>query len=64
MDKRQFVRDRRKDLKLAKRGIYGVQRGCAMNSVYGDYTNPMEMAVCDAKDALGRIDEITKRIAQ
>lgn len=62
--KRDFVRERRKHLKIIKRHIDGIRCGCAMPEIYGEDVRAMLSAVTDMNDAIRRIDEITKRLAK
>ncbi len=62
--KREFVRSRRKYLKLAKKAIADIRCGCAIKDIYGKYTNAMMSAVTDIRDGLRRIDEITKKLTK
>lgn len=61
--KREFVRNRRKSLKIAKKAVDDLSRGCAINAIYGKRTNQMMSAITNINDAIRCIDEITKKIA-
>lgn len=60
--KRWFVREKRKELKVAKKALDGLRSGCAMDIIYGKDTRSMTSAVHKARSALKEIDEITKRL--
>lgn len=62
--KRWFVRERRKELKVANKALDDLRRGCAMNIIYGEDTRNMTSAVHKTQCALKEIDEITKRLAK
>ena len=62
--KREFIRERRRALKPAKKAIQHLRMGCAIGAVYGEDTLKMMKAVTSMNDSLRIIDEITKKLAQ
>ncbi len=61
--KRGFVRERRKDVKVLKKAIYGVRRGCAIRDIYGDDTTDLLKAVKALDEHFETINSITKKHA-
>ena len=62
--KRDFIRERRKSLKVSKKAIDDICCGCAIKDIYGYHVKAMMSAVTDVRDGLRRIDEITKELAK
>jgi len=64
MNKRDFVRSRRKGLKLLKEGLSDVRFGSAITKIYGADTDVIGAALYDIAKAVRTIDAITKEIAK
>ena len=60
--RREFIREKRRQIKRAKKASNDLRIGCALNGLF-DGTSSFRDAVYDIHEALDKIDKITKPLS-
>jgi hypothetical protein len=60
--RREFIREKRRQLKIARAACRGLHLGCALDDLFDGTSSYMD-AVNDLRKALNKIDEITKPLS-